>query len=85
VPVEARRERNRGLRLRPHPYNEAARRRRHSGRKFNGTVDWVEIDPGAGAKDAGHLISPQERLHGAMALQQAFASPPAARLREPRN
>src|SRR5262249_8560883 len=38
-------------------------------RKFNGNVNWVEIDLGADAKDADHMISPQERLHIAMALQ----------------
>jgi len=41
----------------------------YGSRKFNGTVSWVEIDLGADAKDANHLISPQERLHIAMALQ----------------
>ena len=41
----------------------------YSNRKFNGNVNWVEIDLGADAKDADHLISPQERLHVAMALQ----------------
>jgi arylsulfatase len=40
----------------------------YGSRKFNGTVSWVEIDLGADAKDANHLISPQERLHIAMAL-----------------
>ena len=41
----------------------------YSSRKFNGTVNWVEIDLGADAKDADHFISPEERLHVAMALQ----------------
>jgi len=41
----------------------------YSSRKFNGTVNWVEIDLGADAKEADHLISPEERLHVAMALQ----------------
>jgi hypothetical protein len=38
-------------------------------RKFNGTVNWVDVDPGVCAKDADHLVSPEERLHVAMALQ----------------
>ena len=41
----------------------------YSSRKFNGTVNWVEIDLGADAKDADHFISPEERLRVAMALQ----------------
>jgi len=41
----------------------------YSSRRFNGTVNWVEIDLGADAKDADHLISPEDRLHVAMALQ----------------
>jgi arylsulfatase len=41
----------------------------YSCRKFNGTVNWVEIDLGADARAADHLISPEERLHVAMALQ----------------
>jgi arylsulfatase len=41
----------------------------YSCRKFNGTVNWVEIDLGADAKNAEHMISPEERLHVAMALQ----------------
>jgi arylsulfatase len=38
-------------------------------RKFNGEVNWVEIDLGQDAVDLDHLISPEERLHVAMALQ----------------
>ena len=41
----------------------------YGSRKFNGAVNWVEIDLGADAKDADHVISPEERLHIAMALQ----------------
>jgi arylsulfatase len=32
-------------------------------------VKWVEIDLGADAKNADHMISPEERLRLAMALQ----------------
>ena len=39
----------------------------HSGSGLEcGRVDWVQIDLG---EDAGHLISPQERLRVAMARQ----------------
>jgi arylsulfatase len=36
---------------------------------FSGTVNWVQIDLGADAEDADHLISPEERLRVAMARQ----------------
>jgi len=36
---------------------------------FSGTVNWVQIDLGADAADADHLISPEERLRVAMARQ----------------
>jgi hypothetical protein len=55
--------------MRPNTCAPLAETRDYSSRKFNGTVNWVEIDLGADAKDADHLISPQERLHVAMALQ----------------
>ena len=34
---------------------------------FTGTVRWVQIDLGADAEDADHLITPEERLSLAMA------------------
>lgn len=37
--------------------------------KFNGRVRWVQIDLGADAQDADHLITPEERLRVAMARQ----------------
>jgi arylsulfatase len=37
--------------------------------KFNGRVRWVQIDLGADAEDADHLITPEERLRVAMARQ----------------
>jgi arylsulfatase len=40
-----------------------------SGRKFTGDVNWVEIDVGKDAEDYDHLISPEERLQVAMAIQ----------------
>ena len=40
-----------------------------TGTKFSGEVNWVEIDLGKDAKDLDHLISPEERLQVAMALQ----------------
>ena len=40
-----------------------------SGAKFSGEVNWVEIDLGKDAVDLDHLISPEERLHVAMAIQ----------------
>jgi arylsulfatase A-like enzyme len=36
---------------------------------FTGTVNWVQIDLGDDAKDADHLITPEERLRVAMARQ----------------
>jgi arylsulfatase len=36
---------------------------------FSGTVNWVQIDLGADAEDADHLIQPEERLRVAMARQ----------------
>jgi hypothetical protein len=32
-------------------------------------VNWVQIDLGGGAQDLDHLITPEERLHIAMARQ----------------
>ena len=37
--------------------------------KFTGEVNWVEIDLGKDAVDLDHLISPEERLRVAMAIQ----------------
>ena len=37
--------------------------------KFTGRVRWVQIDLGADAEDADHLISPEERYRIAMARQ----------------
>ena len=37
--------------------------------KFSGEVNWVEIDLGKDAEDLDHLITPEERLRVAMALQ----------------
>ena len=36
---------------------------------FSGEVNWVQIDIGEDAKDADHLITPEERLRVAMARQ----------------
>jgi arylsulfatase len=36
---------------------------------FTGKVNWVQIDLGADANDADHLITPEERLRVAMARQ----------------
>jgi arylsulfatase len=36
---------------------------------FTGTIHWVQIDVGADAEDADHLITPEERLRVAMARQ----------------
>jgi len=41
----------------------------YSSIKFNGEIDWVEIDVGAAAQDEDHQISPEERFRIAMALQ----------------
>ncbi len=38
-------------------------------KKFSGEVNWVELDLGKDAEDLDHLISPEERLHLAMAMQ----------------
>ncbi len=35
--------------------------------RFTGKIDWVEIDVDAVAADEDHLISPEARLHLAMA------------------
>jgi arylsulfatase len=35
--------------------------------KFNGKINWVQIDQGT--DDHDHLISPEERLHLAMSRQ----------------
>jgi hypothetical protein len=40
-----------------------------SGPKFNGEVNWVEIDLGKDAVVLDHLITPEQRLHLAMAIQ----------------
>jgi arylsulfatase A-like enzyme len=37
--------------------------------KFSGEVNWVEIDLGKEVENLDHLISPEERLHLAVALQ----------------
>ena len=37
--------------------------------KFNGRINWVQIDLGEDAEDADHFISPEERLRVAMARQ----------------
>jgi arylsulfatase A-like enzyme len=39
------------------------------GSRFSGTVNWVQIDIAEAAEDVDHLISPEERLHIAMARQ----------------
>jgi arylsulfatase len=39
------------------------------GNKFSGEVNWVEIAVDKDAEDLDHLISPEERLRLAMALQ----------------
>ena len=39
------------------------------GTKFSGEVNWVEIDVDKDAEDLDHLISPEERLRVAMAIQ----------------
>jgi arylsulfatase A-like enzyme len=38
-------------------------------KKFSGEVNWVEIDVGKDAEDFDHLITPDERLQLAMAIQ----------------
>jgi hypothetical protein len=37
------------------------------GNEFTGGVNWVQIDLDAADDDLGHLITPEERLHIAMA------------------
>ena len=37
--------------------------------RFNGKINWVQIDLGKDAEDADHFISPEERLRVAMARQ----------------
>ncbi|MDQ7823681.1 MAG: arylsulfatase [Candidatus Eremiobacteraeota bacterium] len=39
------------------------------GGKFSGEVNWVEIDLGKDTVNLDHLITPEERLHVAMAIQ----------------
>jgi hypothetical protein len=36
---------------------------------FTGAIEWVEIDVGAGAEDADHVLAPDELLRVAMARQ----------------
>jgi arylsulfatase len=38
-------------------------------KKFSGDVNWVEIDVDKDAEDFDHLITPEERLKIAMAIQ----------------
>jgi hypothetical protein len=38
-------------------------------KKFNGEVNWVELDAGKDDENNNHLIAPEERLHLAMAIQ----------------
>ena len=38
-------------------------------KKFSGDVNWVEIDVDKDAEDLDHLITPEERLRIAMAIQ----------------
>ena len=40
-----------------------------AGSRFTGTVEWVQIDLAEAAEDLDHLITPEERLHIAMARQ----------------
>jgi arylsulfatase len=40
-----------------------------AGSNFNGQVKWIQIDLGEDAKDADHLISPEDRYRIAMARQ----------------
>jgi hypothetical protein len=39
------------------------------GNEFTGEVNWVQIDLAEAAEDLDHLITPEERLHIAMARQ----------------
>jgi arylsulfatase len=38
-------------------------------KKFNGEVNWVEIDLGKDSVNLDHLITPEQRLHLALATQ----------------
>ncbi len=38
-------------------------------RKFNGQVNWVEIDIGKAAREADHFLSPEHRVRLALAIQ----------------
>jgi hypothetical protein len=40
-----------------------------TGNRFSGEVNWVELDVGKDAVNLDHLISPEQRLHVALALQ----------------
>jgi arylsulfatase len=40
-----------------------------SGAKFNGEVNWVQIDVDKDAEDADHFITAEERLRVAMGIQ----------------
>jgi len=40
-----------------------------AGSEFNGQIKWIQIDLGEDAKDADHLITPEERYRVAMARQ----------------
>ena len=37
--------------------------------RFNGTVEWVQIDVAEAAEDLDHLITPEDRLRIAMTRQ----------------
>jgi arylsulfatase len=39
------------------------------GERFNGRIQWVELDIDEAAEDLDHLITPEERLRIAMARQ----------------
>jgi arylsulfatase A-like enzyme len=41
----------------------------YGARKFNGTVNWVELDIGDEARSAAHRLEPEQRLRIAVALQ----------------
>lgn len=41
----------------------------YEARKFNGEVEWVEVDVAEDAEDIDHQISPDERFNLAMGLQ----------------
>jgi hypothetical protein len=40
-----------------------------SPKKFNGEVNWVELDVDEAAADVDHLISPEERLRLVVTIQ----------------